>query len=90
MDAKERWLIGQARSTLEAGTFCERDVLGLLILLREHAPAVFKFPVLTAVNNGYETSLAPHPFESLLGGELLVEAYCQDSVFRVEQRGREA
>jgi hypothetical protein len=37
MDTKERWLIEQARATLEAGTFTERDVLGLLILLRRHA-----------------------------------------------------
>jgi len=39
MDAKERWLIEQTRSTLESGSFSEHDVLGLLILLRRHAPA---------------------------------------------------
>ena len=37
MDAKERWLIEQTLVTLEAGTFSERDVLALLILLRRHA-----------------------------------------------------
>jgi hypothetical protein len=214
MDANERWLIEQARATLEAGTFSERDVLGLLILLRRHArsnsavcefgdfvahrekdrgilhrylgriqtalkgkavpngqfamrpvftsddirdsfnelftslgfspidselgnrlavcvisllqsvkvdtqlntPALgfvvqmssFKivliglgelpaghivgFPMLVADNNGYEASLAmaSPPVESLHGGDFLVEAYCQDGVFTVEQRGQVA
>ncbi len=214
MDTKERWLIEQARATLEAGTFTELDVLGLLILLRRHAqpksvvcefgdfvahrdknrgilqtylrhiqavlkgdtvpgdqpvkhqvitsndiciafnklfsslgfspigtelgnrlavciitllqsvrvdtssktPAlgfvvkmssfkivlmglgevptghVFGFPLLIADNNGYEASLAMAcpPVESLLGGNFIVEAYCQDGVFRIEQRGHVA
>lgn len=209
MDTKERWLIEQARATLEAGTFTELDVLGLLILLRGHAktqpvvrefgdfvahrkkdrgilqtylhyiqaglkgeavpesqlvkpqvitsndiyiafngllsslgfgpigaelgnrlavciitllqsvkvrkssntpalgfvvqmssskivlmgfgdvPAghVFGFPMLIADNNGYEASLAmaSPPVESLLGGDFIVKAYCQDDVFRIEQ-----
>jgi hypothetical protein len=37
-DQKEQWLVGQACSTIAAGTFTERDVLTLLILLRRHAP----------------------------------------------------
>ena len=214
MDTKERWLIEQARATLEAGTFTELDVLGLLILLRRHAqptsvvrefgdfvahrekdrgilqtylrhiqavlkgdavpdyqpvkhqvitsndiytafndlfsslgfgpigtelgnrlavciitllqsvkvhtssntpalgfvvqmssfkivlmglgevPAghVIGFPMLIADNNGYEASLAmaSPPVESLLGGDLIVEAYCQDDVFRIKQRGHVA
>ena len=214
MDAKERWLIEKARATLEAGTFTELDVLGLLILLRGHAPlrsvvrefgdfvahrekdrgilqtylchiqAVLKggavpdyqcakpqeitsneictafnelfaslgfgsigaelgnrlavciitllqsvrvltssntlalglvvqmssfkivlmglgevhaghvvgFPMLIADNNGYEASLAiaSPPVESLLGGNFLVEAYCHDDIFRIEQRGHVA
>lgn len=214
MDTKERWLIEQARATLETGTFTELDVLGLLILLRRHAqsasvvrefgdfvahrekdrgilqtylshiqavlkgdavpnyqpvkqqvitsndihtafnelfsslgfgpigaelgnrlavciitllqsvrvrtssntpalgfvvqvssfkivlmghgevPAghVFRFPILIADNNGYEASLAmaSPPVESLLGGDFIVEAYCQDDVFRIEQRGHVA
>lgn len=53
---------------------------------------IFKFPLLIADNNGYEPSLAmaSPPVGSLLGGDLLVEAYCQRGVFRVEQRARKA
>jgi hypothetical protein len=214
MDEKERWLIEQARTTIDTGTFSEWDVLGLLIMLRRHAPPnsaileladfvahrerdkgilkmylnriqtalksntsprgqqttfpvftstdiytafnmlftslgfspidvelgnrlsvciitllqsvkvntplmiptrgfivgmssykialmglaelpaghIVKFPLLMADNNGYEVSLAmaPHPVESLIGGDLLVEAYCQGGVFRVQQRNRPA
>ena len=47
---------------------------------------------LIADNNGYEASLAitSPPVESLLGGNFLVEAYCQDDIFRIEQRGHVA
>jgi hypothetical protein len=53
---------------------------------------VLRFPMLIADNNGYEASLAmaSPPVESLLGGEFIVEAYCQDNVFRIEQRGHVA
>ena len=49
---------------------------------------VVGFPMLIAENNGYEASLAiaSPPVESLLGGNFLVEACCQDDIFRIEQR----
>lgn len=49
------------------------------------------FPLLVADNNGYEQSLtiAP-PIESLMGGDFLVEAQCQNGTFTVEQRERRA
>jgi hypothetical protein len=37
-DVKERWLIGQSHAEIASGTFTERTVLQLLILLRRHAP----------------------------------------------------
>lgn len=37
MDTKEHWLIKEILADLRACSFCERDVLSLLILLREHA-----------------------------------------------------
>jgi hypothetical protein len=37
MDAKERWLVEQLLSVINSGTFTERDVLALLIVLRNHA-----------------------------------------------------
>lgn len=36
MDAKEFWLITQLHSTIESGSFTERDILALLITLRNH------------------------------------------------------
>jgi hypothetical protein len=37
MDAKERWLIEQLHSAILSGSFAERDVLALLITLRNHS-----------------------------------------------------
>jgi hypothetical protein len=37
MDAKERWLVEQLMSVIKSGTFTERDILALLIVLRNHA-----------------------------------------------------
>lgn len=37
MDAKERLLIEQLHSTILSGSFAERDILALLIVLRNHA-----------------------------------------------------
>ena len=37
MDAKERWFIKQLHSAILSGSFAERDVLALLITLRNHA-----------------------------------------------------
>ena len=36
-DEKEKWLIAQVRDAITCGTYSERDVLCLLILLRRHA-----------------------------------------------------
>jgi hypothetical protein len=83
--------------SVKVETKLENQIIGFSVAMSSHQIALcghgtlvaghrITFPLITAINNGYEESLKFVPFKDLLTCSHIVESYCIGGKFKVEQR----